>query len=209
MDVDFGERFAYKGQDARQGKSSEGGQNGKEDFEEGEEDPTDQAVAEAISSSRFQCSGVPGTSAQHGPQATLRWRKGRRREGWRPIFLFKAPRFRSILSLSDFSTWEQPWWVRTAVRTFQQAALLKFSTRGDYFNAGSIELARLQLCGLPCARKRGFCSLSLAMKFGDCVAYKKAAPDRANQMRGKQNGKEDFEEGKEDRSDQAVDNVHA
>jgi hypothetical protein len=42
--VDFGERFAYKGHDARQGKSSEGEQNGKENLEEVEEDPSDQAA---------------------------------------------------------------------------------------------------------------------------------------------------------------------
>ncbi len=46
MQVDFGDEFAYKGRDARGGKSGKGEKNGKEkDSEEGEKAPTDQAVA--------------------------------------------------------------------------------------------------------------------------------------------------------------------
>jgi hypothetical protein len=40
----FGDCFAYTSSGAQQGKSSEGEQNGQENVEEGEEDPTDQAV---------------------------------------------------------------------------------------------------------------------------------------------------------------------
>lgn len=41
---DFGTPLAHKDDDALQGKSSKGEQNGKENLEEGEEAPTDQAV---------------------------------------------------------------------------------------------------------------------------------------------------------------------
>ncbi len=44
LETTFGDCFAYNSNDAPQGKSSEGEQNGQEDFEESEEDGSDQAV---------------------------------------------------------------------------------------------------------------------------------------------------------------------
>ncbi len=44
-----------------------------------------------------------------------------------------------------------------------------------------------------------------AAEFGDSVAYYCGDAQWANQTRGNKNGKEDLEEGKEDRSDEAVD----
>ena len=44
MRMDFGDRFAYKDGDAHPGKSSEGEENGQENFEEVEEDPSNEAA---------------------------------------------------------------------------------------------------------------------------------------------------------------------
>ena len=50
--MDFGDRFAYKDDGAQLGKSSEGEQDGQENLEEVEEDPTDKAAV-GDSSSRY------------------------------------------------------------------------------------------------------------------------------------------------------------
>ena len=74
-------------QDARQGKSSEGEQDGKEELEEGEEDPTDQAVAEATLEVGlvFDVPGVPSTSAEHA-RSNFEMTKGLPPQGWQPFF---------------------------------------------------------------------------------------------------------------------------
>jgi hypothetical protein len=86
MHVDFGGWFAYKGGDARQGKSSEGEQNGQENLEEGKEDPTDEAVdsPEGIRASFIVTSAI-WASARCGKSSLIcKW--GRFRNGCGPFF---------------------------------------------------------------------------------------------------------------------------
>lgn len=83
---------------------------------------------------------------------------------------------------------------------------LKFSTGGDYFNACSTRFADMS------SRSGGICKKKRLLQIGACTAglatalhIASATPARANQKRGNKNGKENLEEGKEDRSDEAVD----
>ncbi|MFZ0882256.1 MAG: hypothetical protein WAN14_02555 [Candidatus Acidiferrales bacterium] len=87
-----------------------------------------------------------------------------------------------------------------------QAVLLKFSMGDDYFNARNVGLEGANYEAVAMWKKKrvfrdSFGRLSLAT----ALHIPAATPTRANQTRGNKNGKEDLEEGKEDRSDEAVD----
>jgi hypothetical protein len=81
---------------------------------------------------------------------------------------------------------------------------LKFSTGGDYFNARSAGFEDMnQRTGGICKKKRLLQNGVRPPSLETALHIAPATPTRANQTRGNKNGKEDFEEGKEDRSNQA------
>jgi hypothetical protein len=83
---------------------------------------------------------------------------------------------------------------------------LKFSTGGDYFNAGSLSFQGANFWGdAICKKKRPLQNGARPPSLATALHIATATPTRANQTRGNKNGKEDLEEGKEDRSDEAVD----
>jgi hypothetical protein len=84
--------------------------------------------------------------------------------------------------------------------------LLKFSTAGDYFNARSAGCTETRSCSdAICKKNRLLRAWVRRPSLATALHTTAATPTRANQTRGNKNGKEDLEEGKEDRSDEAVD----
>jgi hypothetical protein len=84
--------------------------------------------------------------------------------------------------------------------------MLKFSTGDDYFNAGSEAADWVAFRPVAmCNKNRLLRVLGSQRSLATALHTTTVTPTWANQPRGNKNGKEDSEEGQEDRSDEAAD----